>query len=602
MIIHKIIISNFRGINHFESIIKGGLLSIVGQNDSGKSSILRAIRMFFGYEKITTDDFPRNKEDSSIEIELHFLAHGFNDLKYDGKLMLKQIYNLGKNNKITDDRLVYTKNKLPTEEELENYSDYKNVGKLLGIEFPPRKPNAEKEKKLKEEVLNAIKTSPNYTWQDAGEYWTTIKEKFPEIIFIPAAQDHDNEQKMTNDSSVFGQLFRVGIKNWLKKDEDSKKALDVIESKVSEINNEILKIVETKLKEQLSIAENLSQKVAPLDISKGFSFTMQVKDAQGIDTPLHQRGSGLQRAVLIAAIRAQNEVQKLINNLSRNDDNFVPKQSLNRILYILEEPEAFLHLAAQKELFYSLKDLTEHQSQVILTTHSTLFMDENDIQDVVLLNRVQGKTTSVQHIPTEDIRDTLGEQIKISKLITGKVCCIVEGISDKLALERWAKTLGHDTKRLGVHFISMDGCKNVDYYANVDIIKDFGVPFRIILDDDHHGESKNRERKEALEKKFSWLRRGYIKLINGELENYYCLDAVSEVLKIPKEFIDEEYYRKAPKKALEEATKNAIDAGHKGARKYKESSHSKIIAEKMIKEEIHEDIVNVIEDLISLVE
>ena len=54
----------------------------------------------FGYEKITTDDFPRNKEDSSIEIELHFLAHGFNDLKYDGKLMLKQIYNLGKTIKL----------------------------------------------------------------------------------------------------------------------------------------------------------------------------------------------------------------------------------------------------------------------------------------------------------------------------------------------------------------------------------------------------------------------------------------------------------------------------------------------------------------------
>lgn len=198
-----------------------------------------------------------------------------------------------------------------------------------------------------------------------------------------------------------------------------------------------------------------------------------------------------------------------------------------------------------------MKDLSDVGNQILITTHSTLFIDESNRDDIVLLTRRNGLTTSLQHIPDEDIRDNLGERIKISELLTGKVCCLVEGISDKHAFESWADKLGLNHKRDGVHFISMDGCKQLDYYANVKILLDFNVPFRIILDRDSHGETQPEARKIEMEQKYPKLRNGYIKILTkGALENYFCLDTIASVLKIERQMIDDTDFITDPKKAL----------------------------------------------------
>ncbi len=46
MFIREIKIKNFRGITEFQAVMTNNMLSIVGQNDVGKSSVLKAIRIF----------------------------------------------------------------------------------------------------------------------------------------------------------------------------------------------------------------------------------------------------------------------------------------------------------------------------------------------------------------------------------------------------------------------------------------------------------------------------------------------------------------------------------------------------------------------------
>lgn len=386
--------------------------------------------------------------------------------------------------------------------------------------------------------------------------------------------------------------------------------METIHSKVEMINNHILKIVEGKLKEQLPLADSISQDIDPLDVSKGFSFTMQVKDEHGVETPLSKRGSGLQRAVLVAVIRAQNEVNGLIEKMKPQhvvteamEKSEISGEYVKPTLYIFEEPEAFLHLTAQKDLYYSLKDLTSHNSQVVITTHSTLFIDESEMNDVVLLIREQGKTISRQHIPVEEIKDYLGERVKLSELLVGKVCCLVEGLSDKFSFEKWAYKLGYDIKRQGIHFISMDGCQNMDYFANVSILHDFNVPFKIVLDNDNHGETNSIAKIRFLKGKIPRLKNDcFVLLEKGELENYFCVDTVAKVLNIPRELIDDDHYLRDPKEELKSATKKAIDAGNKIARRYKETEHSRVIAEKMPITTLDEEIVQIIKGLIEQTE
>jgi predicted ATP-dependent endonuclease of OLD family len=604
MLIKKIKINNFRSIKELNAVLKNNMLTIVGKNDVGKSNVLQALKVFFEEEKLTINDFPNYDTNEVIEIKIVFKTDKFEEIKYNGELKLKKVYKVNKN-KILQNQYAFIIPDLPSEEDLNTYSDYKNIGKTLGVDFPKRKPkDNDKIDELKQKVINDINDKRGQAdWIDINDNWKEIKDYFPDIVFVPASQDHDDEQKMTT-SSVFGKIFRVGIKRWLKVDKESQGALKTINSKVEEINNNILKVVERKLKEQLPLANEISQDLSPLDITKGFDFTMMVNDPQGVKTPLNKRGNGLRRSVLIAAIRAQNEVNEIIEDLGKEDtdsEEDIEKYEVPT-LYLFEEPEAFLHLAAQKELFYSLKDLTKHNSQIIITSHSTLFIDQSEMEDIVLLSRNNGETKSLQHIPDRDIKDELGEIMRVSELITGKACCIVEGVSDRLAFQEWLKTMGSDPRKLGIHFVSMDGCTNAEYYANADILADFHVPFLLVLDFDTHKTRNPETIKRRLEEKYSFIKnKERIIILDGELENYYNIDIVANVLNIPKKYIDLEKYEEDPKEALEKAKTIAIKNEDKQVRAYNERRDSKKIASRMKKEDIDDDIKDILNELVNLV-
>ncbi|WP_214630353.1 ATP-dependent nuclease [Paenibacillus agaridevorans] len=598
--IRYIRIQNFRGISEFSACMSKDLISIVGQNDVGKSTVLRALCTFFEKEKVGKEDFQKGNEHLPIEIEVHFECVGLEQLKHNGLIKLKQVYSKVME-KINSQKLFFYEAEKAKDEELQKYAVLKQWAKKCDVETPAIKPSEDAIQEIRNKVISKLQLLPNEDWKHAD--WDELSKHLPEIIFIPASQDYENEQKMSNDSSVFGKLFRVGIRNWLSTDPESKIALQTIKTKVETINNQFIRIVEQKLREQLTLAEGLSQELDPLDVSRGFSFTMQVEDSHGIRTPLSQRGSGLQRAVLVAVIRAQSEINETVARMKDANGGELQgkdqtKSGERSVFYIFEEPEAFLHLSAQKDLFYSLRDLSKQNNQVILTTHSTLFIDESDMDDVVLLVREQGKTISRQHIPQEEIRDQLGERIRLSELLTGKVCCLVEGLSDKYAFERWATRLGYDIKRQGIHFISMDGCKNMDYFANVSILHDFNVPFKIILDSDSHGETNTSERIKFIKQRLPKLKSDcFIMLGKGELENYYCVDTLAQELNIPRHHINDTQYAIDPKEQLKIATQRAIEAGSKKARKYKETEHSKVIAEKMPIELIDKEIVDIVNEL-----
>lgn len=589
------------------------MLIIVGKNDVGKSSVLEALRIFFGDDlKMNTSDFPYRDCDKTISIEIHFATRHFPELHHDGVIKIKQVFRVD-GDKIVSEKLIFRRQELPDKSLVEemSYSELKGLGKKVGVEFPARKPNDQSEiDRLIMEICESLDDVPEWDWDSDRELWARIEASvFPEVVFIPAAQDHGSEQKVSTDSSAFGRLFRVGLRRWLQVDPESRGALKTVEETVNDINKKILKIVETKLLEQLPLAERLDQELDPIDISKGFSFTMYVVDEHGVRTPLSKRGSGLQRAVLIASIRAQSEIAAVIEEMESTSSDVFSETDGERevdippVLYVIEEPEAFLHLKAQKDLYYSFRDLAAKGMQLIMTSHSSLFIDESDMEDVVLLHRRDGKTVSLQHIPEEDIKDELGELIRFSDLITGDVCCIVEGKSDKLAFQEWFKKLGYDHRKLGIHFICMDGCTNAEYFANVAFLDDFKIPFMMVLDTDKHKARDANQIKEYLEGKYPCIRtKQLIEVLSGELENFFDLSVVSEVLNIPLEFIDPEQYELDPKEALEQAKDMAMNAGFKNVRRYDEVKYSKKIAAKMSKEAIEnqQEIYDIIERLVKM--
>ena len=87
MKIKKITIHNFRSIKN-QSFDLLGYSLLVGANNSGKTNIIDALRIFYEREKWDKDDFPKFKTDdqeSWIEVEFSLVEDEFTGLREEYK-------------------------------------------------------------------------------------------------------------------------------------------------------------------------------------------------------------------------------------------------------------------------------------------------------------------------------------------------------------------------------------------------------------------------------------------------------------------------------------------------------------------------------------
>lgn len=140
MLIRYLSVTNFRGIDHFEAVMNKNLLSIVGQNDVGKSSVLRAICIFLDKEKMLLEDFPNDVPSKKCQIEIHFESTSISDFPNDNRLIkLRRTFEVY-DGKISGKQFIYKLQSIPSEDELNDYKILKETAKTLGIEVPTRKP------------------------------------------------------------------------------------------------------------------------------------------------------------------------------------------------------------------------------------------------------------------------------------------------------------------------------------------------------------------------------------------------------------------------------------------------------------------------------
>lgn len=76
MKIQKIIIDNYRGVNIPTEITLNDFTCIVGKNDAGKSTILKALDIFLNDSNVSVDDRNIYSQNDIISVEVAFLCNG----------------------------------------------------------------------------------------------------------------------------------------------------------------------------------------------------------------------------------------------------------------------------------------------------------------------------------------------------------------------------------------------------------------------------------------------------------------------------------------------------------------------------------------------
>jgi ABC-type branched-subunit amino acid transport system ATPase component len=221
----------------------------------------------------------------------------------------------------------------------------------------------------------------------------------------------------------------------------------------------------------------------------------------------------------------------------------------------IEEPELHLNPSLARGFLEVLKELSKDK-QTIITTHSTIFVDQVDIGNTWIVKK-KGKATKVEKIqePAE-LRSVLFELgLRPSDLFFADGIIFVEGPSDKVVLPILAQKLGIDLRRPRVSVIPTYGKSSGKYHLKVwtEAATNANVPFFVLLDKGAEDEAKKLSKSLRPEDNLFFLAKGSIedyypeeKLREGIKDAYgieVTKEEASKIFEIPRTKKVEEYLR-----------------------------------------------------------
>lgn len=133
-------------------------------------------------------------------------------------------------------------------------------------------------------------------------------------------------------------------------------------------------------------------------------------------------------------------------------------------ILLVEEPEVHLHPALETALMQYLKGISNH-SQVFLTTHSTNFLDIGSLENVFLIRK--GDETAVQRLDVNAAEEAIPEELglRLSSLFMFDRLVFVEGPSDEQILRTFADTMNVSFGQASLGFVTTGGARNFTHYA-----------------------------------------------------------------------------------------------------------------------------------------
>lgn len=512
MKINKIRIKNFRGIKNSGIIELGNLNALVGKNDAGKSSILHAIDEFYNENKILEGHRYFGAGDEATEIEIWFGGVELEAipkvlLDQDGYLHVKKKANsIGETYKQSIITLDFAK------------TEYKNMFQMtaakqgtifrsLGKEVPDEM-NREVLFDLVNELVD-IETS--YVEEEYEIKSSMIKEiiksLYPQFSLFLA------DTSLDTSTSSFQNQFKKIVTN-------------AIEAHIQEFSNLQNEVDLTLTNEIRKIGQFMSTHYSGMtdlkpDITyewqKLVDFDVIMKDDQGYEINIANKGTGIQRLFMVSYF------QYLAEQTSENEKSYI---------FVIEEPETFLHPGAQRTLLDSLKRIAEVH-QVIISTHSPVFASEIDNRNIIVATKINGESQYSQGegVSADLLVNELGVRAS-DNIVNSKLLVFVEGSNDVKFWDRIYRLVhGHTYEEDKILFVPGGGTE-LHNIAEMNLMSKLNRNFMVIVDKDA-GAVDYEEKLHKQERLISVVEaKGgeVIVLRKREIENYYSPHIVKEML------------------------------------------------------------------------
>ncbi|GAL02933.1 predicted ATP-dependent endonuclease OLD family [Photobacterium aphoticum] len=404
MKIKNIEIVNWRSIKQLNMDFED-LMIMIGQNNHGKSNVLNAILFFFGEIKPQSLDF--NEEQGELYVEVTFDELDQSDLSTFSKYVTAtNTIKVRKSATISGGLLYQGYTQTPVDEWLQesNASSYTNRTIASSIPFYEFLPETGRltQAMIKEAQTTYIEeniASINFRYELEETNFLGAKNVakgiFGDVFHIPAMKVSSDDYS-NKDSSLFGKLYGRIISelsdtnpDWI----DAKNRMSGLFGLLNKIDSNgnenslrpsELDTFEESLNGHLSDwGANVELEVLSPNVDDVFRSNTQVWVNDGFRTDISRKGSGLQRALSFALIKAFADKLRQ----QQESEQEVSRSSSRSMFFILEEPELYLHPQAQRALLDSLISLSNSGAQVVLCTHSSSLIDLKNINQYALLKK-----------------------------------------------------------------------------------------------------------------------------------------------------------------------------------------------------------------------
>ncbi len=500
MRIKSIHIENFRSFQD-ETIALNPLSCFVGPNGAGKSSVLSALNVFFCEQsdsttdtaKLTDEDYFRKDIAKPVRITVTFndlSAGAQNELDayvrqgelvvtaeavFDGETRVGNVRYFGHRIGLDAFREFFEQEKSKATPQQLN-DTYNN----LREQFPDLPTAGSKAAKLdalrvfegdNPKFCTLIRSEDNFY----GVNSTGKLAQFVQWVFVPAVKDAGEEGQEAKNTSL-GKLIARAVRSRTNFDAALKTLTEETLERYQGIlgdNEASLTELSESLQRRLEVWAHPNARLGMEWLSDPSKSVVLQPPVAGIKTGdgdflgnLARMGHGLQRSYLLA----------LLQELASSEAEDAPTLILG-----CEEPELYQHPPQARHLAEVLRELTAGNNQILVTTHSPLFVSGDGFENVRLVRRLGSNgPTTVRSLTfsglCERIRDATGKdperpveglvakihqalQPGIAEMFFTKVAVLVEGLEDVayITTELHLADLWSEFRRLGCHIIPVNG-------------------------------------------------------------------------------------------------------------------------------------------------
>ncbi len=471
-------IKRFRGLSHVSlNFSKNDLVLLLGLNESGKTSILKAIECFDFNNDLAPDQLKafftsiRNKPDIDCSNPTTITA----EISFSEPLDFKFFQNALKSAKYsrqirsTVDAFIVFANKrcsvritrvIPFNNGNAGASYYK-------FEDHPPIEDQKLESVMAQEI---VRRSPYIL------YFEDFQDAIPEKIFTNPRSDGFNPVWYEIIDGIFFNTYpNYSVKKYLGYYSNKNRRDDDARTVLKQVNKTLQETFTEKWRDLSGVKEIDHTEIAFQENKKYFEIKISEKD--GTTYSVHERSKG---AIWYLAFLMKTEFRK--KKL---------REGSGKPIYLIDEPASNLHSTAQSNMVADFEKLVE-DTTVIYTTHSRYLISESNVKNTHVVSRkdgciscekwgeyIKGKAPNVSYY--QPLHDCL--QIVPNNLdIPWNRAIITEGPSDSATLEVMQAVLGQEN----THVI-YPGASASNLSTLISLSLGWSASFKILLDSDSAG-------------------------------------------------------------------------------------------------------------------